>query len=134
MPWGESLGFGFRPYWDQLMYVKDQDGNLIPIPRPIPEVRSLEAQEEHDHLPSFEDQSFGFTITGKMAKRLIRMITRDLDKGRRKKRTLIRKREDYRRACIKYPPGSKRWQLSLARFQKAYDEYHKWRVDIHGQG
>lgn len=126
-PWGVTNGFGFRPYWNDQMYIKDQDGDLVPIPEKIPEVKTLSA-DEHDYLPPLEippDQVF--YITGKTAKRMIQMVFRDMNHGKRLLRDVIRKKERFRRAVLKYGVTDNKAQLALLLYSVAIQRLTIWK-------
>lgn len=115
------------------LYMKNQDGELVPIPEKIPEVKTLSA-DEHDYLPPLEippDQVF--YITGKTAKRMIQMVLRDMNHGKRLLRDVIRKKERFRRAVLKYCVTDNKAQLALLLYSVAIQRLQIWREEkYHG--
>lgn len=116
---------GFRE-----VFIKDQDGELQKILLPIPEAHFPDQEIEHDYLPALCDAP-SFVITGKTAKRLILMIQRDINHGKRLYRNAIRKREQYRRASLKYGDLDKRTQLAMMLYQVAVERIKLWRGERH---
>ena len=65
------------------------------------------------------------------AKRLILMIQRDINHGKRLYRNARRKRERYRRASLKYGDLDKRTQLAMMLYQVAVERIKLWRGERH---
>ena len=115
------------------LYMINQDGDLVPIPEKIPEVKTLSA-DEHDYLPPLEiPPNQVFYITGKTAKRMIQMVFRDMNHGKRLLRDVIRKKERFRRAVLKYGVTDRKAQLALLLHVAAELRLTIWREEkYHG--
>ncbi len=118
-----------------MMYIKDSDGQIVPIPRSVEKIEPGQLFIEGDDQPEFiippEYQGRSFTITGKTADRIIRMILHDLDVLEKRKRSMLRKKEQYRRACLKYPSGHRKRELAYLLWQVAIERYLIWKGEGH---
>lgn len=117
------------------MYIKDSDGQIVPIPRGGGRIESGQLYIEGDDQPEFiippECADRSFTITGKTAEKIIRMILHDLDVLEKRKRSMLRKKEQYRRACLKYPEGHRKRELAYLLWQVAIERYALWKGEGH---
>ena len=80
---------------------------------------------EHDYLPSL-DESQSFEITGKLAKNIIKIILGYEKKGRKRKRDLIRRKERYRRARLKFGDLDRRTRLAELMVEVAEERLQRW--------
>ena len=115
------------------VFYKDRNGNLQMQTVPIPNVKvltpSYTPEEIHDCLPSL-DECESYEITGKLAKRILAIIFGDIQRGRKRKRDLIRKKERYRRARLKYGDLDRKTELARLMVVVAEQRLQRWKEGL----
>lgn len=116
------------------VFYKDRQGNLQMQPVPIPNVEvltpSYTPEEIHDYLPPLENTDQSFVISGKLAEHIIKIIFKDQRRGRKRRRDLIRKKERYRRARLKYGDLDRKTRLAELMVEVAEQRLQRWREGL----
>lgn len=133
--WGVTYGFGFRPYWNDQMHIKDQDGEIIPIPREIQEITEIEDPEEmvDQAIAAGRIIPMEFSFTAKADRAFMRKIRKEVNRRRHPIRDVHRKKERFRRAVLKYGTTDDKAQLALLLYTVAIQRLMIWKEEAkHG--
>ena len=116
------------------VFYKDCQGNLQMQPVPIPNVEILTPaytpEEIHDYLPPLENTDQSIVISGKLAEHIIEIILKDQRRGRKRRRDLIRKKERYRRARLKYGDLDRKTRLAELMVEVAEQRLQRWKEGL----
>lgn len=108
-------------------HVVDADGNPVHLSAATIVMCALAV--ERDYLPPLENTELSFWITGKLAKNII-ILGYDEKKGRKRKRDLIRRKEQYRRARLKYGDQDKKTELARLMVEVAEQRLQRWKEGL----
>lgn len=147
MPPEEGDSYGALP-----MYIKDQDGTIQEIPRPLPEIKSGDLYIEGDDqkewiLPSDDPPEelvarairemlitpVEFKFTAKSNRAFNRKIRKEMNHRKKLIRNIARKKEQFRRAVLQYGVTDNKAQLALLLYTVAIQRLMIWREEAkHG--
>jgi len=117
------------------MYIMDQDGEIIPIPREIPEITETEDPEEmvDQAIAAGRIIPMEFSFTAKADRAFMRKIRKEVNRRRHLIRAVCRKKERFRRAALKYGTMDKKAQLALLLYMVAVQRLVIWKEEAkHG--
>ena len=109
-------------------HVVDADGN--PVHLSAATILMCAPDVEREYLPPLENTEQSFWITGKLAKNIIKIILGYEKKGRKRKRDLIRRKEQYRRARLKYGDQDKKTELARLMVEVAEQRLQRWKEGL----
>jgi hypothetical protein len=107
--------------------VIDADGN--PVHLSAATILMCAPDVKHDYLPPL-DWTESYEITGKLAKHILATVFGDIQRGRKRKRDLIRKKKRYRRARLKYGDMDKKTELARLMVEVAVQRLQRWKEGL----
>ena len=130
MPPKEGDSYGALP-----MYIVDQDGTVQEIPRQLPEIKSgdlyIEGDDQVEWIIPSVPQKLSFTV--KSDREFIRKIRKEMNHRKKLIRNIARKKEQFRRAVLKYGVTDNKAQLALLLYTVAIQRLMIWREEAkHG--
>ena len=107
--------------------VIDADGN--PVHLSAATILMCAPDVEHDYLPPL-DWTESYEITCKQAKHILAIVFGNIQRGRKRKRDLIRKKKRYRRARLKYGDLDRKTELARLMVEVAVQRLQRWKEGL----